>query len=102
MPRPSLRTRTIKRRNLRTPGSRSVVHYDRLLKPSDARCSSCGAILPGVPRLPPSKMANIGKSRKRPNRPYGGQLCSKCLSSKVRAQVFEQTKVPVKTGRKSK
>lgn len=100
MPRPSLRTRTIKRRNVRTPGSRSVVHYDRLLKPSEAKCSACGAILPGVPRLPPSKMTNIAKSRKRPNRPYGGQLCSSCLSSKVREQVLGQAKVLEKVGRK--
>jgi large subunit ribosomal protein L34e len=100
MPRPALRTRTIKRRNIRTPGSRNVVHYDRLVKPGEARCSACGAILPGVPRLPPSRMANTAMSKKKPNRPYGGQLCSRCLSSKIRAQVFEQAKPLEKVSRK--
>jgi ribosomal protein L34E len=45
-------------------------------------------------------MTNIAKSRKRPNRPYGGQLCSSCLSSKVREQVLGQAKVLEKVGRK--
>lgn len=103
MPRPGLRTRTVKRRNLKTPGSRRVVHYSRLSKPGEARCSACGAILPGVPRLKPSKMSNVSRSSRRPNRPYGGYLCSACLSSKIRAHVLIEEKAPQKaSGKKQK
>jgi large subunit ribosomal protein L34e len=103
MPRPSLRTRTVKRRNLRTPGSRSVIHYNRDSRPSDARCSACGAILAGVPRLKPSKMANVSRSSKRPSRPYGGYLCPTCLASRIRAKVLEEEKAPQKvSGKKQK
>ena len=34
--------------------------------------------LSGVPRERPAKMANMPKTLKRPERPYGGVLCSKC------------------------
>jgi large subunit ribosomal protein L34e len=100
MPRPSLRTRTVKRKNLRTPGSRSVIHYDGISRPGDARCSACGAILSGVPRLNPSEMANASRSSKRPNRPYGGYLCAACLASKIRAKVLTEEKTPPKVNAK--
>tara|TARA_Y100000310_G_C20134285_1_gene557280 strand:- start:140 stop:412 length:273 start_codon:yes stop_codon:yes gene_type:complete len=62
---------------VRTPGSRTVVHY-RERKPNKAICSSCKKQLAGVPRERPAKMANMPKTAKRPERPYGGVLCSNC------------------------
>jgi len=96
LPRPSLRTRSVKRKNLRTPGSRNVTHYYRSLRSGVAKCSACGARLSGVPKLGPSEMSNIAKSKKRPSRPHGGFLCPRCLSSKVRAKVFEEMATPEK------
>lgn len=62
---------------VKTPGSKTVVHY-RESKPSKAVCGNCKKPLSGVPRERPAKMANMPKTLKRPERPYGGVLCSKC------------------------
>ena len=66
----------------RTPGNKVVVHYKKR-KPNKARCAICGAVLKGVPRELPYKMRNLPKSKKRPSRPYGGYLCSKCARQKI-------------------
>ena len=63
---------------VRTPGGRTVTHYVKR-KPSIAHCAICGAPLHGVPRERPVKMRNLPKSSKRPERPYGGYLCSSCM-----------------------
>ena len=59
--------------------------------PKIAHCANCRKALKGVPRLRPYKAMNLSKTKKRPERPYGGKLCSKCtrllLKSKVRENV---------------
>jgi len=74
---------------VKTPGSRTVVHY-RESKPSKAICGSCKKPLSGVPRDRPAVMAKVPKTARRPERPYGGVLCSKCtrqlLKEKVRGE----------------
>ena len=74
---PRKRSRSLRRVRVRTPGGRTVVHYGHR-KPAKAKCGNCGAVLPGVPRERPYKMQNMPKTMKRPERPYGGNLCSKC------------------------
>ena len=69
----------------KTPGGRVVIHYTKK-KPSKAKCSQCGAELKGVPRLRPYKMENTPKTKKRPQRPFGGVLCSKCTTKKIIAK----------------
>jgi len=76
------KSRSLRKVFRRTPGSKVVVHY-RKKKPKNARCANCGSILKGVPRENPSKMKNIAKSKKRPSRGYGGNLCSKCAKQKI-------------------
>ncbi len=79
MVRPSLRTRSKKRVKVRTPGGRLALHFKRE-KPGYAKCAICGAKLNGVPRLLPSKLSKLPKTKKRPQRPYGGHLCPRCYS----------------------
>ena len=67
---------------VKVPGGKTVVHYKKK-KPGKAHCSECGALLPGIPRELPTKMKNIPKTAKRPERPYGGVLCSKCTRKKI-------------------
>ena len=62
---------------VKTPGSKTKLHY-RERKPSKAICANCKKQLSGVPRERPAKMANMAKTAKRPERPYGGVLCSAC------------------------
>ena len=82
MPEPRLRSRSKRRVKRVTPGGRVAVHHvDR--KPAKARCGGCGMDLKGVPREKPSKLGSIPKTRRRPERPYGGVLCSRCLKRKI-------------------
>lgn len=58
------------------------VHYEKR-KPQKAQCAGCGRVLMGVPRERPYKMRHMGKTVKRPERPYGGVLCSICTRQKM-------------------
>ncbi len=78
MPRGMYKSRTLRRVYRKTPGSRVVVHYKKR-KPKKARCTGCGALLKGVARERPYKMMKLSKTKKRPQRPYGGYYCSKCM-----------------------
>lgn len=78
MPAPRYRSRSLRRVYVKTPGGRTVVHYRRK-KPKKAHCSKCGAILKGVPRERPYKLKKLAKTQRRPERPYGGVLCSGCM-----------------------
>ena len=78
---PRYRSRTF-RRVYKKLASRTTLHYERR-KPSKAKCGKCGAVLSGVPRELPYKMMLMPKTKKRPERPYGGILCSKCSRQKI-------------------
>lgn len=84
MPRPALRSRSLRRRAVRTPGGVLVVHYERR-KPSVAKCAKCKKPLGGVPRLRPAELRKLAKTAKRPQRPYGGYLCGSCLATLLKA-----------------
>lgn len=91
MVRGMFKSRTFRRVSVKTPGGKTVMHY-RKRKPSKAICGACGAILKGVPRERPYKMQNMPKSAKRPERPYGGVLCTKCTRVVVTAKAKERFK----------
>lgn len=78
MVRPAYRSRSRRRVYKRTPGGRTVVHYEKR-KPSQAKCAICGRPLNGVPRGRPVELRNMAKTEKRPERPYGGYICANCL-----------------------
>jgi len=81
-----IKSRTLRRIKVKVPGNRSVIHY-RKRKPSAAKCAGCGAVLSGVPRERPYKMKNMAKTQKRPERPYGGILCSRCMRKKIKENI---------------
>ena len=72
------KSRTFRRIFVKTPGGRTVIHYKKR-RPSKAQCGKCGAILKGVASERPFRMQNMPKTKNRPERPYGGVLCSECL-----------------------
>lgn len=82
MPAGRYKSRTFRRVYVRTPGGRTVLHYKKR-KPKAAHCSSCGGVLKGVPRERPYKMRGMPKTMKRPERPYGGVLCSRCMRNVI-------------------
>lgn len=74
---PRFRNKTYRKVSVKVPGGKTVKQFKRR-KPSKAVCGVCGKVLAGVPRERPTKMKNMPKTAKRPERPYGGVLCSKC------------------------
>lgn len=78
----SKRSRTFRRVFVRTPGSRTVKHY-RKRQPSKPQCAACGCVLLGVARARPFKIRNMPKTEKRPQRPFGGVLCSACSRKEI-------------------
>ncbi|MGY0288507.1 MAG: 50S ribosomal protein L34e [Thermoproteota archaeon] len=67
-----------RRVSVRTPGGRTVYHY-RKKRYNAAKCAICKKPLNGVANGPRSFLSKLSKSEKRPNRPYGGYLCARCL-----------------------
>ncbi|MBW3003292.1 50S ribosomal protein L34e [Candidatus Woesearchaeota archaeon] len=77
MPAGRHKSRTMRRVHVKTPGGKTSLQYRRR-KPGKAKCGKCGKILSGVPRELPYKMRNMAKTKKRPERPFGGVLCPAC------------------------
>ena len=66
--------------------SKTRLFYKRR-KPKQAKCAECGAKLKGVPRLDANKARNTPKTHKRPERPYGGELCSRCTRIRIKENI---------------
>ena len=86
MPRPALRSRSLRRTKKNTPGGRSKIHYSKP-KPSPAVCALCKGRLSGVPKKLPYQMKRLPKTKKRPESPFGGHLCSKCLRESIKSSI---------------
>lgn len=71
------RSRSLRRVRLRTPAG-ATTHY-KARGVSGAECPIAHIRLPGVPRLSISRLRKIAKTRRRPQRPFGGVLSSKAM-----------------------
>jgi len=76
---------------VRTPGNRLVIHFKEK-QVRAARCAICKKPLHGVPRLRASNLKKLAKTKKRPERPYGGYLCSECMRNLMRKRLVEEFK----------
>ena len=83
MPRPALRSTTLKKIKKKIPGGAVVIRYFRR-RPSKPKCAVCKKPLSGVPRKRPSQVKKLSKNKRRPNRPYGGNLCPKCTRNTMK------------------
>jgi large subunit ribosomal protein L34e len=87
MPAGKHKSRTLRRVFVKPPGGgKTRIHY-RKRKINLKRCKECNKILPGIPKLIQSKFKKLPKTKKRPQRPYGGVLCSSCMRKKIISQV---------------
>lgn len=77
------RSRTLRRIYRKLPGGSTQLRYEKR-KPGYSSCAECGIILKGTKRMRTTKLQNTAKSCKRPSRPYGGYLCSKCSRNKIK------------------
>ena len=82
---PMYRSRSWRRKYVRTPGGRTVIHFERK-KPKIAHCAMCGRPLNGIPRGRPSELRKLPKTKKRPERPYPN-LCPSCMRKVMKAQI---------------
>ena len=71
------RNRTFRRVAIKL-ASRTITRYKKP-KPAAAKCGDCHKVLQAIPRATHSQMQNMAKTKKRPERPYGGVLCSACM-----------------------
>jgi len=53
-------------------------------KPKKAHCGGCGALLRGVPSDLAYKIRKLPKTRRRPQRTFGGVLCAKCAREELK------------------
>ncbi len=83
MPRPSKRSRSLRRVHVRIPSGKSKLVYKKR-SPGKAKCGSCGIVLQGVPNKRVTYIKNMPKSQKRPERKFGGVLCAKCTKKEIK------------------
>jgi len=86
MPRPSLRSRTLKRIKIKIPGGARVIHYMKK-KPSKPKCARCKRELAGTARGTKSAVKRLAKSKKTPSRKYGGNLCPSCSKETLKERM---------------
>ena len=83
MPRPSLRSRTTKRKLVRTPGGRLSLHV--IPKKHDVpKCAVCKKPLRGFPK---TTAREERRGHRPPGRPFGGYMCHECLSKMLKEAV---------------
>ncbi|MCD4759628.1 50S ribosomal protein L34e [archaeon] len=87
MPAGKHKSRSLRRIHVTTPGGKNKIHYTKR-KSTKKKCKECGIQLPGMPHIIDSKFKNLPKTKKRPQRPYAGVLCSKCMRKKIKEQVM--------------
>ena len=71
---PRLRSRSLVKKKVKTPGGKRTIHYKKKAS-SFSKCGGCGRNLLGVPKKNHRKLT---LSQRKPNRPYGGSLCNRC------------------------
>jgi len=89
MPRGMFKSRTFRRIFTKLPGGSTVLRYFRR-KPSVAHCGQCGVELKGIPRGNAKDIAKLAKTEKRPERPFGGVLCSKCMRDVIKYETRDE------------
>ena len=61
----------------KTPSGKITLH-ERRRRPSQAKCANCKSPLHSIQRKIPSEFKKLSASERKPERPYGGYLCSNC------------------------
>lgn len=84
----SLRSTSYRKLKVKTPGGRTVLHFGER-KNAFAKCAVCKKLLHGVPIARDSGIAKLSKSEKRPDRPFGGNLCSACSRREIKRRLIE-------------
>ena len=89
MPKPAQKSTSRRRIKVNIPSGKAVIHYVRR-KPNQARCGVCRKQLHGVASGFSAKVRALSKSERRPERPYGGNLCSTCMREAMKRKNLER------------
>ncbi len=84
MPAPHNRKITVRNRN--SPKGKPVIKH-KAEKQAKAVCSLCGKLLGGMPNRSHAQMAKLSKTQKRPERKFGGILCTTCVAQVIKDKV---------------
>lgn len=76
------KSRTFRRIYRRLPSRRTVLRYEKR-KPSYHTCGKCGKVLHGMLRERPYNIKKYPVTARRPERPFGGNLCSACSRREI-------------------
>ncbi|MFX0060654.1 MAG: 50S ribosomal protein L34e [Candidatus Hermodarchaeota archaeon] len=82
MPEPKRRSRKVRHKIRLAPKHRTHVTSRRAYSPG--RCCICHTKLHGVPFRRAVQTSRMTKTEKRPERPFGGNICHKCLKRAIR------------------
>jgi large subunit ribosomal protein L34e len=52
-----------------------------------AHCVHCGQYLAGLPRLSPTELSKLSPTKRKIERPFGGQLCHNCLRQLIKQTI---------------
>ena len=80
---PRYRSRSLRQVQRKTPGSRTVTHYEKRL-PGHALCAICKDPLHGLPRGTTSQVKRFSRTELTVQRPFGANLCSPCSREIIR------------------
>ena len=95
MPATRFRSRTFRRVFVRVPGGDAKLRYRRR-KNGKPQCADCGGILAGVPQGTKAIIQALPKNQRRPERPFGGKLCSPCSRRELIARA-QKNSGPIST-----
>ncbi|WVQ70623.1 hypothetical protein IAR50_000143 [Cryptococcus sp. DSM 104548] len=86
-------TTSNRRRVVKTPGGKLVVHHLKKIA-SAPKCGDCGFALAGIPVLRPRQYATLSKRQKTVQRAYGGSVCAPCVKQRItRAFLIEEATI---------
>ncbi len=91
------KSRSSRRIKVKLPGGRVTIHYEKR-KPKRAIDPHTKEILQGVPNLIPVKLRRLPKTKRRPNRPFGGVLSSSSMRERI-IEKFVKKNYPLSIGR---
>ncbi|MEC8339189.1 MAG: 50S ribosomal protein L34e [Nanoarchaeota archaeon] len=84
-----LKSRRLKRVQVRLPGGSNTTHYVQRNR-SIAKCAVTKKPLRGIPRLTNRQFKNLNKSQKTVSRAYGGYMSHSALKQKIlKEMVFD-------------
>lgn len=91
------RTKSYRSTKVKLPGGRVTIHYKKK-SPSSPKDPYTHERLHGVPRLTSNELKKLPKSKRRPNRPYGGVLSSASLKNLIFEKYITKS-FPLEVGR---